>query len=515
MKRLVLAPLCLILALATAMLPAGCARLPPLDARTPSRAFTDTADTSLGRAIAPMVEAHPGKSGIVALTDDLDAFAVRVLLAQAAERSLDVQYYIWQQDLSGTLLLEALHRAADRGVRVRLLLDDNNTRGLDKLLAALDAHPNIEVRLFNPFLHRRWRALGYLSDFARLNRRMHNKSFTADGQVTIIGGRNIGDEYFGAGDFLFADLDVLAIGPVAADVAQDFDRYWNSPSSYPAALILDPAEAAALAELGAGANLIARDPAAAEYMRQLATSRLVQELLSRRLQFEWAVTRMLSDDPAKGLGQATEDMLLPSRLSEVLGTPQKELLLVSPYFVPTAAGVAALADLARRGVAVSVFTNALEATDVAVVHAGYAKRRKALLEAGIRLYEMKREIASPRIRDRGLTGSSASSLHAKTCAVDRQRVFIGSFNFDPRSARLNTEMGFIIDSPRLAEAMAEAFASAIPELAYEVRLAPDGKLVWIERQDGEEKVLAREPGTRFWQRLAVRLIGWLPIEWLL
>lgn len=211
------------------MLPAGCARLPPLDARTPSRAFTDTADTSLGRAIAPMVEAHPGKSGIVALTDDLDAFAVRVLLAQAAERSLDVQYYIWQQDLSGTLLLEALHRAADRGVRVRLLLDDNNTRGLDKLLAALDAHPNIEVRLFNPFLHRRWRALGYLSDFARLNRRMHNKSFTADGQVTIIGGRNIGDEYFGAGDFLFADLDVLAIGPVAADVAQDFDRYWNSP----------------------------------------------------------------------------------------------------------------------------------------------------------------------------------------------------------------------------------------------------------------------------------------------
>lgn len=165
--------------------------------------------------------------------------------------------------------------------------------------------------------------------------------------------------------------------------------------------------------------------------------------------------------------------------------------------------------------AVSVFTNALEATDVAVVHAGYAKRRKALLEAGIRLYEMKREIASPRIRDRGLTGSSASSLHAKTCAVDRQRVFIGSFNFDPRSARLNTDMGFIIDSPRLAEAMAEAFASAIPELAYEVRLAPDGKLVWIERQDGEEKVLAREPGTRFWQRLAVRLIGWLPIEWLL
>src|SRR5690606_31844283 len=198
-------------------------------------------------------------------------------------------------------------------------------------------------------LHRRWRALGYLSDFARLNRRMHNKSFTADGQVTIIGGRNIGDEYFGAGDFLFADLDVLAIGPVAADVAQDFDRYWNSPSSYPAALILDPAEAAALAELGAGANLIARDPAAAEYMRQLATSRLVQELLSGRLQFEWAVTRMLSDDPAKGLGQATEDMLLPSRRSEVLGSPQKELLLVSPDFVPTAAGVAALADLARRG----------------------------------------------------------------------------------------------------------------------------------------------------------------------
>lgn len=506
--------LCILLAAAAVLLP-GCAQLPPLDGRPSSQAFTDTADTRLGRAVAPLVQANPGKSGIIALTDDHGAFAVRVLLAEAAERSLDVQYYIWQHDLSGTLLFEALHRAADRGVRVRLLLDDNNARGLDPLLAALDAHPNIEVRLFNPFLHRRWRALGYLTDFSRLNRRMHNKSFTADSQVTIVGGRNIGDEYFGAGDFSFADLDVLAIGPVVRDVATDFDRYWSSGSAYPALDILPATDPAGLAELDASASLIERDAAAAAYMQALRETPFVQDLLAGRLQFEWAVTRMISDDPAKGLGQADEETLLPWHLAEVLGAPRQELLLVSPYFVPTAAGVEALAALADRGVAVSVLTNALEATDVAVVHAGYAKRRKALLEAGIRLYEMKREIAAPRIRDHGLAGSSASSLHAKTFAVDRERVFVGSFNFDPRSARLNTEMGFVIDSPALAVAMATAFADIIPELAYEVRLSDSGRLQWIDRRAGQATVLEHEPGTRFWQRAAVRIIGWLPIEWLL
>src|SRR5205814_1368293 len=223
-------------------------------------------DTRLGRACASLVEAHPGRSGIVALPDGRDAFAARALLADAAERTLDARYYMWHNAMSGSILCSALRRAADRGVQVRLLLDDNNTAGLDPVLAALDAHPNIAVRLFNPFRVRRWRLLGYLTDFRRLNRRMHNKSFTADNQATIIGGRNVGDEYFDAGQSVsFADLDVLAVGPVVGEVAGDFDRYWASRSACAADRVLPPIDAVSGGRLEAAASQAGRDPAAREY----------------------------------------------------------------------------------------------------------------------------------------------------------------------------------------------------------------------------------------------------------
>src|SRR5688572_7975823 len=223
---------------------AGCVSLPPLEDRTISEALQETAATRLGQAIAPRLAAHPGKSGFHPLLDAREAFAARVRLAQAADRSLDIQYYIWRADVSGNLLFETLHAAAERGVRVRLLLDDSNTSGLDAALAFLDAHPNIEVRLFNPFPHREARWLGFLTDFSRLNRRMHNKSFTADNQATIIGGRNVGDEYFDAAEGeAFVDLDVLAVGPVVKDVSADFDRYWASGSSYPSDRLIAATEA--------------------------------------------------------------------------------------------------------------------------------------------------------------------------------------------------------------------------------------------------------------------------------
>jgi len=490
---------------------------------TSPRSFHDPLDTRLARACAPLVQAHPGRSGVVALPDGRDAFAARALLADAAERTLDVRYYIWHRDMSGTLLCAALRRAAERSVRVRLLLDDNNTAGLDAVLAALDAHPNIEVRLFNPFKVRRWRLLGYLTDFQRLNRRMHNKSFTADNQATIIGGRNVGDEYFDAGQApWFVDLDVLAIGPVVTEVSRDFDRYWASASAIPAARVLPRATSASLAAVAAEAGRVEHDPAAAAYIEALASSPFVRDLLTRRLTFDWSPTRMVSDDPAKGLGRAPEDALLWHRLTESIGAPLRALRLVSPYFVPGRAGVEALAAIARRGVEIAVLTNALEATDVAVVHAGYAKRRKALLAAGIRLFELKRGPSrSPTKqvewtgRSLGGSGSSASSLHAKTFAVDRSRVFIGSFNFDPRSARLNTEMGFVIDSPTLADAIAERFADEVPTRAYQVGLGDTGQLYWIDRRDGVDVVHHQEPGAGVWRRLAVALLSLLPIEWLL
>ncbi|WGJ89636.1 phospholipase D family protein [Achromobacter mucicolens] len=499
-------------------LTSGCS-LPSLDKRSVSQALPeDQAQTTpLGQAIAPLAAAHPGKSGIHALANPLDAFAARIMLARAAERSLDVQYYIWHDDMTGIMLFEALHEAADRGVRVRLLLDDNGTAGLDRTLSALDGHPNIEVRLYNPFAVRWPKPLGYLTDFNRLNRRMHNKSFTADNQVTIVGGRNIGDEYFGATDgVVFTDMDVLAIGETVSDVSADFDRYWCSDSAYPVEGLVKKAASNELEELEADAATVERSPQAAAYAQAMRDLPFIRQLLRGELPLEWSTTRMVSDDPRKTLGTAPPEAMLPHQLHDIVGAPAKDLLLVSPYFVPTAAGTRAFAKMARNGVRVRVLTNALEATDVAVVHSGYAKRRKDLLAAGVEIYEMKRASHGvERNRSMGPFGSSGSSLHAKTFAVDGERVFVGSFNFDPRSARLNTELGFVIDSPALARGIENAFDKELPRTAYRVRLDDMGKLYWLEERDGQTVRHDREPGATLLQRATVWFASKLPLEPLL
>ncbi|MFA7606166.1 MAG: phospholipase D family protein [Rhodocyclaceae bacterium] len=508
---------CLLAVLFTVSL-AGCS-LPPLKGRSTSAALSPTEgrSTALGRAIAPRAAAHPGKSGIYSLLDAHAAFAARALLARFAQKTLDVQYYIWRRDITGTMLLEELRVAADRGVRVRLLLDDNGTAGLDTELAALDTHPNIEIRLFNPFVVRRPKAIGFLTDFRRVNRRMHNKSFTADNQATIIGGRNVGDEYFGAGGpVLFADLDVLAMGTVVDDVSADFDRYWASESSYPVSLILPEVDAAALQQFGAAARSMAGSEAAAGYARAIRDSGFMAEFLEGELAVEWAPARMVSDDPAKGLGKAASTGLLIYQLNEILGRPAYTVELISPYFVPTAAGVEVFSKMVRAGVTLRILTNSLDATDVAAVHAGYAKRRKALLAAGVRLYELRRTAgAGERHPDAGPFGSSGSSLHAKTFAVDDARVFVGSFNFDPRSALLNTELGFVIESPDMARRIDEFFNQTVAGIAYEVRLSEAGKLYWIERRDGQEIRHDAEPETGILKRGLVRFLAILPIEGLL
>ena len=493
-----------------------CNRLPPLGHRPISTAPTDTAATTIGTAIAARLAAHPDLSGIYPLRDARDAFAARYLLASRAERTLDVQYYIWRRDLSGTLLFKSLCDAADRGVRVRLLLDDNNTPGLDPTLAALDAHPLIEVRLFNPFVIRRPRLIGYLTNFSRLNRRMHNKSFMADNQATIVGGRNVGDEYFGATDgILFTDVDVIAIGPVVQETSRDFDRYWASPMAYPVDRLLRPVPAARIAEIKAAAVRVARDPAAVAYMTALRASPFVRDLIGGTLPMEWAPARLVSDDPAKVLGRAKREDLLPEKMRRIFGQPAARVDLVSPYFVPGSGGVDAFSQWAAGGVKVRILTNAREATDVAAVHAGYAKRRKPLLAAGITLYELRVRPEHRNVTNTGMFGSSGSSLHAKTFAVDGSRVFVGSFNFDPRSAELNTEMGFVIDSAALANLIATAFETTIPINAYQVQLSQSGEMQWLGRRGGETVLYDLEPGTNLRQRAAVSLLSLLPIEWLL
>jgi cardiolipin synthase C len=474
-------------------------------------------ETRLGRSVSPRARQHPGQSGIVELRDGRDAFAARVLLADIAERTLDLQYYIWRNDMSGALLFAALCRAADRGVRVRLLLDDNNTNGLDGFLGALASHPNIQVRLFNPFRLRRWRPLEYLTDFARLNRRMHNKSFTVDGEVAIVGGRNIGDEYFDAHQELsFVDLDVMAVGPVAGEIANDFERYWRSESARPAQSILSRARAATVREVIAAAEKALQQPAAVAYINALQCCGFVNDLLTGTVEYRWAATRLVSDDPAKGLGRQRPRGTLLERLMDTLRIPRRELQLISPYFVPTRSGERAIAELASKGgVKVAILTNALEATDVPIVHAGYAKRRRKMLEAGVVLYELMRESRVRSRRDRRLTGSSGSSLHAKTFSVDCARVFVGSFNLDPRSASLNTEMGVVIESPAIAQEIAAAFAEEIPARSYRVRLNEAGAMEWLEPHENGTIVHKSEPGVTWRKRFAVAVLALLPIEWLL
>ncbi|RGE42340.1 phospholipase D family protein [Comamonas testosteroni] len=532
-----------------ASLLAGCG-LPPMPPRTDSFSISEqeSRQTQLGKALAPYEDIHPGKSGIYFLADAYDAFAARALLARAAQRTLDVQYYIWRNDTTGHLLLDELLNAADRGVRVRLLLDDGGTGGMDTILAALDQHPNLEVRLFNPFAQRTPKAIGYVTDFSRTQRRMHNKSYTVDSAASIVGGRNVGDEYFAATDgVLFADLDVVTTGSVVHDIASGFDRYWNSVSAYPVSAILPPMPERAVEQIYQGLHSDVNRPESQAYVEAVRQSRFSQELLAGTLPLEWAQTTLINDDPAKVLSEVDENELFLSLLAPAVGQPQQVLEVVSPYFVPTQAGVDAFEQMRKQGVRVRILTNSLEATDVAVVHAGYEKYRKPLLKMGVELYEMRREVnlqpqsAAAKVASKlraegkrepsspaalsgsgtgssGSPGSSGASLHAKTFSVDDKQLFVGSFNFDPRSAKLNTELGVVIEHSGMARQVSETLNEHLPRMAYKVQLDERNRLTWTGQSPQpphEEQVFSHDPGTSWFKRLLVRVLSWLPIEGLL
>ncbi|MDH2329093.1 phospholipase D family protein [Cereibacter sp. SYSU M97828] len=488
--------------------------------------------SSLAEAALRAARGREGQTGLHLLADAQDAFAARMLLIKQATRTLDLQYYIWHGDHTGTLILEAVLDAAERGVRVRLLLDDNGIPGLDAVLAALDTHPMISVRIFNSFGLRFPKALGFVLDFSRLNRRMHNKSLTADGAATIVGGRNIGDEYFGSGNGgLFEDLDVLAVGAVVGEVEQDFERYWSCGSSYPARQILPKGRPRTLAKLRRAARHVSRDDAGQRFLEDVRRLPIVGQLLDGDLPLEWAEVRLISDDPAKGLDEADGAGLLAGQLAKAIGQPHRKLGLISGYFVPGPEGTRQLAALARAGVEVSILTNSFKAGDVKLVHAGYAPFRKTLLRAGVRLFELKadgdprkdsrigtRRGIGSRLRGTG-TGSTAAlrsgatTLHAKTMTVDDERLFIGSFNLDPRSWQLNCEMGFLIESPVLARKVSRSFDTGVPRMAYRVRLQDD--LCWQELRDGNLQVHRHEPGMTQLERGMVAAAACLPIRWLL
>ncbi|MEJ1972513.1 MAG: phospholipase D family protein [Lacunisphaera sp.] len=500
------------------LLLAGCAAptRPAGIAAPPSAVMTDTAGTSLGRTVAPHLSASAGESLFYPMPLGTEAFVARLGLARAAERSLDVQYYMIHADGTGLALFRELLHAADRGVRVRLLIDDIHTEGEDGLLAALDAHPHIEVRVFNPFRHRSARWLDFLFDFRRVNRRMHNKSLTADNQAAIVGGRNVGDEYFAADSEVdFSDLDALAAGPVVPDVSAEFDRYWNSAVVWPiTALMKSPPDAAAIrAQYDRLEHSIAVEKETA-YAKALPNLELVREIEARRIASFRGTCTVIADPPEKVTQPVAESAHAVLRLTDIMAQARSELLLVSPYFVPGRKGTQWLTALAQRGVKIRILTNSYLATDVGAVHSGYMAYRPKLLVAGIELYELKASAYQTLPHDAALgdIGGSRASLHAKTYLMDGKTIFIGSLNLDPRSARLNTEMGLVIDSPSLAQHFAARFDPHILDFAYRVERRADGTTTWTTREKGKEVTVDAEPGVGPLKRLGLWLARVLPVE---
>lgn len=476
------------------------------------------AATALDRLARPLLAAQPaGASGAAVLSEAVPAFVVRARTARAAERSLDAMYYIWHDDLTGRLLQHELMAAAERGVRVRLLLDDLNTGGLDQALRAMDAHPNLEVRLFNPARNRAGglrRALEMGLRFAGFNRRMHNKAWIADNRLAIVGGRNVGDEYFdAAADTNFHDTDLLLLGPAVAQASAVFDAFWNSAAVVPLGALREGGEPWTPEQFSVRRAQWWADAQATPWVRALAGRDDLHAMLQPGggLDLHWSPSiRVLSDPPEKAAPLAQRQERAGWLLFDVMAllfSAERESWLISPYFVPGATGTLLLAGQARRGVQVRVQTNSLAASDVPMVHAGYMGWRAPLLRQGVALYELRPGRAGT---ERELLGSSGASLHTKAFVVDGARGFVGSFNFDPRSAQLNTEMGVVFDQPALAAEVRRLFdAGTRPESAWRVELAADGSLRW---QAGGERAWTHEPETSAGLRALVWLLSWLPIE---
>ena len=499
----------------------GCATLPKDFDRPESYALTDTEDTTLGRSRAAERAAHPGKSGFYLLSNGLDAFVARAVLSQRAERSIDAQYFLYNNDLIGRLFSNLLLEAADRGVRVRLLVDDMYLGGRDFGVVAMNSHPNLEVRIFNPFSRSTGRKAQLVTRYGSVTRRMHNKSFTVDNQITILGGRNIGNEYFESDpDLAFLDLDVVAIGPIATEVSSVFDRYWNSELAYPASVLLkgEPQTPEKIKERRDQLSRYVAEHSDSEYLQELGNSNLAKKIRNNQVEFKWGDAEIVFDQPEKLLHDFSKDKYhLSSMLKPYWHGVEKELIIFSPYFVPGKSGTAFLTELSQRGVQVSILTNSLASTDVGLVHAGYKKYRKELLRNGVELYELNKKLTRKQRKEKKrASGSSKVALHAKSFVFDRNKVFIGSLNLDPRSKVHNTEIGVILKVPEIAEKIAVYFDENIERAAFRLELKRDDngreRLYWHGLEKGKPVVYTHEPYTGFWHRFYINFMSIWPIE---
>ncbi len=466
--------------------------------------------------MAAMLEEHAGEDGVHLLVDGVNAFTARLALIDLARSSIDVQYYLFHSDLTGKMLAIALLNAADKGVRVRLLIDDIDLSGREHVIRMMDMHPNVEIRIFNPFSRLFSRTFQLLSRFGFVTRRMHNKSLSIDSLMTIVGGRNIGDEYFSANPLVeFGDLDVLVIGPIVNEVSASFDDYWNNRLARPI-FALHPREPtpSELDEEIARLQTFLDDSIESSYVQKVRSSDFLGQLVSGTLEFDWVRIRVLAD-PADKLSEPVDSAQysLLDDVGDYMDHTTDELIVISPYFVPGRAGVDFFTELVERGVRVRILTNSLASNDVPVVHSGYSKYRKNLVMAGVELYEF--DSHQP-VATRKRKGRSRTSLHAKVFVMDRETVFVGSLNLDPRSVLENTEIGVLFDSESYGQGVATGFDELIRERAFRVQLVKGNSrssLKWsVRSSDGEIRMFDHEPYTGFFQRLMIRLISFLPIE---
>jgi len=433
--------------------------------------MSDTADTRLGEGVSQWTDTHGGLSGFHPLTQGMDALGVRLRLLEVAEKSIDLQYFLMKDDAAGAVMMNALLKAADRGVRIRFLLDDIFTTARDRGLLLIDQHPNIEVRLFNPVSRRGFHTLNFIGDFRQANRRMHSKSFTVDNQISVVGGRNIADEYFQLKTgSVFVDFDVLALGPVTADISKLFDEYWNHSRAVPMHQVAVNKEDE---ELEAVRVEVAEEFDGiydAVYEKALE-SQLLQDLMADRQPLFAAYARVLSDSPDKLIHDISEEhMQLATDLLDVLLSARKEVIFISPYYVPGKGGVQLVRDLVNKGIRVIILTNSLASNNHVPVHAGYARYRKDVIRAGAELYEARANAA--REVQETEDGPDALTLHTKAFLIDRRYLFVGSLNLDPRSIQINAEMGLLIDSEEMVSGMTSRLDERFDAVSYRVLLIP-------------------------------------------
>lgn len=505
----------------------ACSTLPKQVQQTPSYITDiDTSNTQLAQMIVPLQTQNPGLTGYHLLFDPLEAIAARLSLMDKAQKTLDIQYYIWDNDKIGALALYHIIQAADRGVKIRLLIDDNNAKKMEGVFLALSQHTNIEVKLYNPYKFRNFRPLDIVLDLKRVNRRMHIKSFIVDHEIALIGGRNMSNQYFYTSDnYQFSDLDVMLVGQSVQDIGRSFDEYWNDSYAYPVKQIVNPRQHQLRYDnLKQQLTEHQQRIVVQNYLNLANRANEFNDWLYHDLKLDWVKAKVVHDKPEKIHGTAQPNDYLQAQLSQYLDKPKHNIDIVSAYFVPETLGTNILSKMAQNGVKVRVLTNSFKANDVWLVHAFYSKYRQQLLKNNVELYEflpvlddkaLSKYTKSLSYRTKvSLKSLSRSSLHAKMMAVDDQ-VFIGSFNLDPRSAKLNSEIGVLLYSSDLAQNIHHAITRNINSYSYQLKLTPDQKITWTKETPLGPVIYNHEPKVLWWQNGGLKLISLLPIEGLM